>query len=395
LVVLLFVALSDAVTDWTALRQQAILLDPWARTAVFVVFFLVWGWTAGHALYPVWHQPAIAFLVRQPLTWWQWVVGLLPSLAVAFVPVVAIWWLVPHYANSVIHYLGFVGLSWPLILGFSFAVPSSIIVAGTGTTSLAVLLFAYGYFPFAAYVACIVTILQLPLGVAFIRRQIAPMYRSRSGHLSSAGAALAIARRDLRCLSRIELATLLFFALFGAVVALIMLALRVNGAIEGREAFLAGCILFSLVASMICEILERLKAHLGKEVMRHRWPVTYSERGLALVGLVSLLAAPSGVLIGSLGSSMGSRYLLLFCLFIGVTVTLCAAFFSRTLGATTPSTAYFLLIAMFHNILVFWLPPWAYAIVALPAVFINCRLISSGLRRFTVDTERGIHGRLA
>jgi hypothetical protein len=219
LVVLLFVALSDAVTDWTALRQQAALLGPWARPTVFVVLFVVlfvaWGLIAGHALRPVWRQPTIAFLVRQPLTWRQWVVDLFPSLAVAFVPVVAIWWLAPHYANSVIHYLGFVGLLWPVILGFSFAVPSSIIVAGAGTATLAILLFAYGYFPFAAYVACLVTILQLPLGVAFIRRQIAPTYRRRSGHLSSAGAALAIARRDLRCLFRIERPTLLFFALFG------------------------------------------------------------------------------------------------------------------------------------------------------------------------------------
>ena len=388
---LLLVAFSDA----TVLRQQIESLTPWAKTAVFGGLFLGWSLAAGHALRPIWGLPMIAFLVRQPLTRWQWVFGLLPSLGIAFVPVLAIWWLAPHYANPVIHYLGFVGLAWPIILGASYRAPSSIIVAGTGITSLMILVLAYFYFPFVAYVALLVTILQLPGSVALIRRQITQVNKQNSGHLSSAGVITALTRRDLRCLLRLEWKGLLKLALFSAIAPLMMLAFRVNGEMEGREAFLTACVLFSLAASTIYESLEKMKAHLGKEIMRHRWPVTYSQRGLALLKLIAVLVAPSAVLISLFGSTMGGYNLLLFFMFVTVTVTVCVALYSKLLGVRTTSIGLFWLLITFHGGMVFLLPAWAYAVVSIPAIFINFHLITSGLRKFSVNIERATLDQLA
>ena len=388
LVVLLFVVLADAIVDWNALRQQIMLLTPVDKTIAFVGLFLLWGLVAGRALAPIWHQPMIGFLLRQPLTRWHWVAGLSPSLGIAFLPIFPLWWLAPNYGNSVIHYLGFVGLLWPIILGASYKTPSSVIVMGAGITTLAILVFSYSYYPFAAYFAFLVTILQLPVGVALIRKQLVRANKQGAGHLSSAGVVPALVRRDLRCLRRVESNSLLNILSLTVITVLMMLALRVNGAIEGREAFLAGCVLFSLVASATYPILEKLMVRLGKEFMRHRWPVTYSQRGLALIGLVTVLSGIGGILIGFLGASMGGYYLLLLFLFSTVTITLCVALFSRSLGAITDSTALCLLLITFHNVAVFLLPAWAYAILAVPTSVINFRLTTSGIQRFAVNIER-------
>ncbi len=392
---LLLVAFADAITDWTALRQQVEALTPWGKTAMFGVLFLVWSLAGGHALRPIWRLPMIAFLVRQPLTRWQWVAGLLPSLGIAFVPVIAIWWLAPHYANSVIHYLGFVGLAWPIILGASYQTPSSIFVTGAGTISLSILVLAYCYYPFVAYVALLVTIVQLPASVALIPRQITQINKQNSAHLSSTGVIAALVRRDLRCLRRVEWRSLVTLVLFSAGAPLMMLAFRVNGAMEGREAFLTACVLFSLAASTIYESLEKMKVRLGKEIMRHRWPVTYSQRGWALIRLIAVLVGPSAVLVGLSGSTMGGYNLLLFFLFVIVTITLCVALFSRLLGVTSTSIGLYLLLITLHGGMVFLLPAWGYAIVAIPAVFINFRLMTSGLRKFSINIERTTLDQLA
>ncbi len=388
--VIFFIAAADASIDWEALRQQVMLLPPWMITALFAGLFLGWSVAAGLVLRPIWRQPMIAFLVRQPLTRWQWVAGLLPSLGVAFVPVLTIWWLAPQYANSVIHYLGFVGLAWPIILGVSFSGSSSIIVAGGGLTSLAVLVFAYSAFPFAAYAALLVTLVQLPLSVAFIPRQISRVHNQKSGQLSGTGVVVALIRRDLRCLLRLEWKSFTGLAFFGTVSPLMMLAIRSNETMDGREAFFAGCILFSFVALTIYESLEKLKTHLGKEFIRLRWPVTFTQRGTALIGLVALLVVPSGVLIGLFGSMMGATNLVYYFLFIAVTITVCAALLSRLLDVQVTANGFFWTIIVAHGVLVFSLSGWRYAIFAIPAIFINFLLITSGLRRFAINGERSV-----
>jgi len=393
--VMLFIAAADASTDWSALRQQIMSLAPWVRTVLFGSLFLSWSLAAGFVLRPIWRLPMIAFLVRQPLTRWQWVAGIFPSLGIAFLPVFAIWWLAPHYANSVIHYLGFVGLAWPIILGVSFKAPSSIYVAGAGLISLMILVFAYCYYPFVAYAAFLATIIQLPLSVALIPRQISPVIKQVSGHLSGNGVIVALIRRDFRCLLRIEWKSFSGLAFFGIISPLMMLAFRLNDAMHGREVFLAGCVLFLLVALTIYESLEKLKEHLGKELMRHRWPVTYSQRGLALIGLVAVLVVPSGILIGIFGTSMGSYNLLNFFLFVTVTITSCTALFSRLLGVTTTSNGLYWIIITAHGVLVFSLPGWGYAIFALLSIVVNFFLVTAGLRKFAVDIERTAIDQLA
>jgi len=387
-VVLFLVTMADPIIDWTVLRQQIASAMPFAQASLFGSLFLGWSLMAGFALRPIWRQPMIAFLVRQPLTRWQWVIGLLPSISAAFLPVFAIWWLAPNHASSAVHYLGFIALSWPIILGASYGAPRSILTVSAGVTSLTILMFAYYYYSFAAYVAILVSILQLPASVAGIPHQITQVIKQKSGHLSSGSVVVALIRRDLRCMLGAESKSLLSFALFSAIAVFMMVALRVNGAIEGRDAFLLGCALFSLATSTIYESLEKLKEQLGKEIMRHRWPVTYSQRGLALVGLISIFVVPVGLLIGAIGSPMAGRYLLLFILFVAATISLCAALFSSQLRAKTSSIGLLLLAITSHVVVVFLLPGWGYAIVAIPSIFVNLQLITSGLRKFAVDIER-------
>lgn len=387
-VFLIFVTLADPIIDWTVFRQQVASATVFAQASLFGSLFLGWSLLAGFALRPIWRQPMIAFLVRQPLTRWQWVAGLLPSISVAFLPIFAVWWLAPHHANSAVHYLGFVALSWPIILGASYGAPRSILTVSAGVTTLTILVFAYYYYSFAAYVAILVSVLQLPASVAGVPHQITQVIKQKSGHLSSGSVIVALIRRDLRCIIGTESKSLLSFALFSAIALLMMFALRVNGAIEGQEAFLSGCVLFSLATSTIYESLEKLKEQLGKEIMRHRWPVTYSQRALALIGLISIFVVPVGFLIGVVGSPMAGRYLLLLFLFVAASISLYAALFSSQLREKTSSIGLLLLAVSSHVVVVFLLPGWGYAIVALASILVGLRLISSGLRKFAVDIER-------
>jgi hypothetical protein len=144
---LIAVSSLDPITDWTALREQLATRDPWQVTLLFTTLILFWSITAGRALRPVWGQPTIAFLVRQPIGHWYWVRYLLPSLWIAFLPVVGIWWLAPHYAHPVVHYLGFVGLSWTIFLGASFRGLAAVKLIAIGTAAVATLIFGYALQP--------------------------------------------------------------------------------------------------------------------------------------------------------------------------------------------------------------------------------------------------------
>src|SRR6266571_1643185 len=107
---LFLVAAADASTNWQAARRQVTHFSPWAKTAILVGLIAAWSLMAGRALRPVWRQQAISFLLRQPLSSWEWTVRTLPSLSIALVPVAAIWWMDSYGANPLPHYLGFVGL---------------------------------------------------------------------------------------------------------------------------------------------------------------------------------------------------------------------------------------------------------------------------------------------
>src|SRR5690606_35821064 len=141
-------------------------------------------------------------LVRQPINRLQWVAGLLPSLAVAFVPIAVMWWLAPNRAGVILHYFAFIGLAWPLVLGASFTGLRSAALIAIGTLTLAAMVYAYAHSALFAYAALIVSAVQLPLSTVWIPRQIAPVHERITGHLGGSTVAAALMRRDLRCARR-------------------------------------------------------------------------------------------------------------------------------------------------------------------------------------------------
>ena len=386
---LIAVSSFDPIIDWTALREQLATRDPWQVTFIFTVLILFWSITAGRALRPVWKRPTIAFLVRQPIGHWYWVRYLLPSLWIAFLPVVGIWWLAPHYAHPVVHYSGFVGLSWTIILGASFRGLASVKLIAIGTAAVATLIFGYALQRGVAYLAIIVTILLLPIGITGIRDQLVQSRKISPGHLASIWPIIAIVRRDLLCLWRLERKSLFGLVLLGVVAALMMFALRVNGQVTGREAFAFSCGLLSFAFMPTYEILTRLKTRLGPELMRQRWPVNHGDRGVALLCIMCVLTGPNIIALAGLGSTMGLAYGLLFLLFAANTIVGLTALFSRTLVVATPMLGWSLWLLFIHAILAMTLPPWVYGMSAVAIVPLGISIMLKGLHVFTHQTEFG------
>lgn len=386
---LIAVSSLDPITDWTALREQLATRDPWQVTLIFTILVLFWSITAGRALRPVWSQPTIAFLVRQPIGHWHWVLHLLPLLWIAFLPVVGIWWLAPHYVHPVVHYSGFVGLSWTIFLGASFRGLASVKLIAIGTAAVATLIFGYALQPGVAYLAIIVTILLLPFSITGIRDQLVQSRKINSSHLASIWPIIAIVRRDLLCLWRLERKSLFGLVLPGVVVALMMLALRVNGQVTSREAFVFSCGFLSFAVMPTYEVLTRLKTRLGPELMRQRWPVNHRDRGVALLCIMCVLTGPNIIALVGLGSTMGLAYGLLFLLFAANTIVGLTAFFSRTLVVATPMLGWSLWLLFIHAILAMTLPPWVYGTSTLAIVPLGISIMLKGLNMFTHQTELG------
>jgi hypothetical protein len=386
---LIAVSSFDPIIDWTALREQLATRDPWQVTFIFTVLILFWSITAGRALRPVWKRPTIAFLVRQPIGHWYWVRYLLLSLWIAFLPIVTIWWLAPHYAHPVVHYLGFVGLSWTIILGASFRGLASVKMIAIGTAAVATLIFGYALESGVAYLAIIVTILLLPIGIDGIRDQLVQSRNISPGHLASIWPTIAIVRRDLLCLWRLERKSLFGLVLPGVFVAIMMFALRVNGQVTGREAFDFSCGFLSFAVMPTYEILTRLKSRLGPELMRQRWPVNHGDRAVALIGIMCVLTGPAIIALGGLGSTMGLAYGLLFLLFAASTIIGLTALFSRTLVVASPMLGWGLWLLFIHAILAITLPPWVYGVSVVAIVPLGISIILKGLHMFTHQTELG------
>lgn len=386
---LIAVSWLDPNTDWTALREQLASRAPWQVTIIFTILILFWSITAGRALRPVWNQPTIAFLVRQPIGRWYWVWYLLPSLWIAFLPIMSIWWLAPHYMHPVVHYSGFVGLSWTIFLGASFRGLTSAKLIAIGTAAMAILIFGYAIRPEVAYLAIVVTILLLPLGIIGIQRQLVQSRKISPGHLTSMWPIIAIAQRDLLCLWRLEQKSLFGLVLPGVVAALMMFALRVNGQVTGREAFVFACGFLSFAVFPIYEVLTRLKARLGPELMRQRWPVNHGDRGIALLWTMCVLTGPNIIVLAGLGSTMGWAYGLLFLLFAASTIVGLTALFSRTLVVATPMVGWGLWLLFINAILAMTLAPWIYGACAAAILPLGFSTMLKGLHMFTHQTEFG------
>lgn len=388
-VFLIAVAMLDPMTDWTALRAQLASRPPWQVTLLFTLLIVSWSIVAGRALRPAWGQPAVSFLLRQPVGRWFWVRHLLPALWMAFLPIVIIWWLAPHNAHAVVHYLGFAGLSWTIFIGASFRGFSAWKYIAIGAVALAALVFGYALHPGAAYLAIIVTIVLLPLSIGGIRDQLVYSRKTIPGHLASRWPLVAIVRRDLLCLWRLERKSLFGLLLLGVFAALMMLALRVNGQAAGYSAFTFACVLFSLSAMPAYEVLTRLKTGLGPELIRQRWPVSHGIRAMALLGIMLVLTGPNIVVLALLGSTMGPGYGLLFLFFAATTIVALATLFSHTLVVAAPMVGWSLWLLLIHAILVVALPDWVYAAGAAIIVPLGISIMLKGLQMFTHQTEFG------
>ena len=387
----LIVTQVDAIINWTALRDLLAVSSPWKVMMLFTTLFTAWSLIAGAALRPVWGQPTIAFLVRQPLSRWQWVRYLLLPLSIAFVPIICIWWLAPHYANTPMHYVGFTGLAWSIVLGGSFrgVVAGKWIVTGVVTT--AALIIGYAYQPIVAIPAAIVSVMLPALSISGIQEQRGRSEQSSSANLASMSRVFAIIRRDLWCLwcrERNSLFHVLELALFAG---LLILALRINGEIIGRPAFVYSCGILSLALLPIYDILTRLKSQLGPELMRRRWPISHRQRGAALFLLTLAISAPGLVTLSVIGSTMGTLYLAQFILYAVTTLVALVALFSRSLLTSAASLGWSLWVLLIHAVLVAAIPPWIYVVFAVAIVAIGSQLMVRGLREFTQESEIRIH----
>ena len=384
---LFVVSQADVVINWAQLREQLAGSSPWRVTALFATLFTVWGVIAGGSLRPIWRQPAIAFLVRQPLSRWQWVQYLLPTLSIAFVPIAAIWWLAPHYVGAPLHYVGFIALAWTTILGASFhgVVAAKWIAIGIFTT--VVLILGYAYQPQVAIFSAIASVALLPLSVSGIRDQIARTNEVRNGDLASISPIIAIVRRDILCLWRLERKSVFRLVQLAVVAGLFMLMIRINGDVAGLEAFELSCGLLSIALLSAYDILTRLKLRLGPNLMRRRWAVSDQQRGIALLVLALLLVMPSLISLCLIGYTMGAVYEAHFMLYAVVTVVALSTLFSQTLLSNSVSIGWSLWILLVHTILVLALPPWAYTLMAGFFILIGWRFIVRGLESFAELSE--------
>lgn len=382
------VYLVDASVDWTGLRAGIRSRGPASIAALFSSLFLVWGLIAGHALRPVWRQPVFRFLVRQPIGAWRWVAYLLPPLSIAFLPVAAAWWLAPNHLQSPIHYLAFVGLVWPIMLGASFRGPAAFVQVTAGVVVLAGLIFAYVQFPAAALAALAITAAALPVSLLALKHQIVVTRSARTVSLASISPVTAIVRRDLLCLWRLNRKELLACLPFALVATLCMLAFRINGRSEGREAFLIAGVLLSLSLIPLYEILLRLKTRLGAELMRRRWPIRHQQRAAALLALTGLLVSPNALAVGIAGSSMGAAHGVLFLLFSLAAVTATCALLASALASNTEKLGWNLWLLFTNSLAAFVTSSLVYGALAAGVVLGSGVLTTRGLRRFTEYSSR-------
>jgi hypothetical protein len=376
------VSTADAIMNWEATRRQIAALSPAPKTLIFLSLICGWCLVAGRALRPVWHHKTIPLLVRQPMGPWQWSARLLPSLCVALVPVVLIWWLASYGANPLTHYLGFVGLTLPIVLGASFRGKTSAAVTFTGATVLALLIFAYSYNPAWAYLGILATPVLYRVGASMIRGQLILHNNRVCKELSSASVIRVLVRRDWRCILRARRQTLIELIVLNLTIVLIMLAFRINGRDSGRDSLLIACILFLIAAAPAFKSLEFAKALLGAQLMRREWPVTFLERSLALIFLAAVLTAPSALPIAMLGSKMGAFNLLVFLAFVLTTIVLEAALFAATLHRGPSAVGLYLNLILLHGILISMLAPWQYLPIAATGIVAGFYIMTSGLRRF-------------
>jgi hypothetical protein len=393
--VLLAVAMADAVVDWATLKEQIASQAPWRSAGLATAMVVAWCLVAGRGFRPLWRQPLIAFLVRQPLGRWRWVVYLTPTVSLGLIPVVGIAWLAPSDAGRIAHYLGYLGLAWPVLLGASFTGRDAYLLVAAGALAFYAAALASSYVPAAVYLLPLLALAGMQLAVMPVRRQHVRIVHPIHASLSGSGIVATIVRRDLRYLLRTQARALAGLALLVTFCAAMMLAFRINGGQQGRDALLSACLLFTVSITTVYEILETLKTGLGKEIMRRRWPVTNAQRALALVTLIGVLVLPGAGLVLLMGSTMGAVHALIYGLFVAAVIVFTAGLFSHLLVAQRSANGLYLLLITGHMVALLALSHWAYALIAAASIPAGFIVIARGFDRFTATMERISIGQLA
>jgi hypothetical protein len=202
---------------------------------------------------------------------------------------------------------------------------------------------------------------------------------------------IAVLRRDLLCLWRLERGRLSQLAVLALVCAAFALALRVNGDFAGRSLFRAACILQLVALLPVFELLTRLQMRLGPELVRVWWPMTMLQRAVALVLLVLVICVPSTSLLVLGGAAMGPGYQSMLLLYTCASAVALCALLVASARNPAASFGWSLWVWLVHALLVIVLPPAAYVPLVLLLMLAGMRWMCRGWRRVAVDAA---HARL-
>ncbi|MEO0422797.1 MAG: hypothetical protein AAF184_10705 [Pseudomonadota bacterium] len=387
---LLGVGLADPMIDWTILRAELRAQTAVASTLQISTLIGIWVLTVAVALAPAWQAASAAYLVRQPIGRWRWVRFLLPSLAPALLPIVAVWWLMP--LDSV-----------PTLLALSASAAAMMIALSAprlDTVLTAVLAFMVtGLVTYGALtsmpghgVLALASLALLPLACTGLRGRRAGA-GARAGQernlLRSATPWMAIARRDLLCIVRCAPGQLRQLALFAVLAGAFLLALRINGGFAGRDLFRAACVLQMLALLPLYDVLVTLQQHLGPDVYRRHWPVSRAQRAAGLLALAGLAAGPSSVAILLAGYAMGSTWIVLLLTLTFTQMLVLVALFTNAGPRAGIAHGWSLWTWLAHTIVACVLAPAAYGAGALVAAALAWQQSQRGLARIAEDGAQG------
>jgi hypothetical protein len=122
--------------------------------------------------------------------------------------------------------------------------------------------------------------------------------------------------------------------------------------------------------------------------MRRRWPVTHSQRAQALALVNLLLVAPSATLVLICGATMGAVNAVVFVLFVATTIALASGLLCHSLLIRSSANGLFLLGITGNAVAILALPAWAYAVLAVAVTPVAYAIMTRGLNRFSLVTER-------
>ena len=381
---------ADAVVDWTDLRYRLQDAPHWQVSVFLVTCFVAWAIVVGSALRPAWHQRAISFLIRQPISNWRMACFLVPTLWIMFLPIAGVWWLAPRHVPAPAHYLCYVGLVWTISIGASYRRLIAAKWIAIGTASAGALVLAYGYYPWTAVLALIASVYLLPASISDLDKEVAYSdSQSDRVFFLSGEATFAVFWRDLFCLWRLERNCLIRICVIASISAMVLIAFRLNGGLVGRDMFSFTCGLFSASIVPVYDALQRLKFRLGSELIRLRWPISLWQRGVALLSVAAAISFPALAMLGAIGANMGAANLALFLVYSAVSILLSAALFCRTLVSPTVSIGWSAGLHTLHFALAQTLQPTLYLFVALSSIVVGRSIIVNGLRNFTAASTLG------